>query len=954
MKTSVVIFVHLVIVACVAHSGGVTADDSVRRLIDQRMTPTAGVIPAICPDADFLRRVSLDLTGMPPTADEARAFLVDTSADKREKLVERLLASPQYARHIASAFDLMLMERRANTHVTADEWQTWLLKSVRENKPWNVMAREILQADGDDLIQRPAARFTLDRGSEPNLLTHDISRIFFGRDMQCAQCHDHPIVADYLQSDYHGLLAYIAPGYTVVRKEGDKEITLQAERAGSDLSFESVFVKGTQHRTGPRMPDDVAIEEPLFLPGEEYQTAPGENVKSVPKFSRRTMLADLATNGSNQAFNQNIANRLWAHMFGRGLVHPLDLHHPDNPATDPELLWQLGERFASMNFDVKSFLREIALSETYQRSFDVPADLASGAAQAAAQVAELKQQIPALESAAKQSEENYSAASAAWLQAEAAMLPVAAEYDAARNVFADARKKADEVSKAITDAVSQQEKKRHSAAALKEAADASRRAAEALPDDRELPDSAAKLLAKSEQMTVEAATLAKTVEERTAALKPLTEAQEAAKPPIDAALAKLAPLKETMKVAEKAHLAARRRAAADTQVLAALDRKIHTAQSMSLLPERSQAITAAENATEQREAELGATQQQLTEYAVVVARNEAALQSATESMSAATNAVNIAAAEYADRKALADAVSAALVSVETAAQKAAEDPILSEVTAKLKERTNIARAEIEKTQSQIDAAANLMTTATQALTTAQTSMSQANAERSQLEESVAVTANLLSTAKADLVSRQTELSSAVSELDDSLVKGFTAASLKPLTPEQLCWSVFRVTGVYDRYWQAEVAELDKTNPVTEEQKLDAAFMAARRIELEQKTFDKLKGNVATFVTFYGAAAGQPQGDFFSTADQALFTANAGSINSWVAPAGDNVTDRVIKQTDPRLAAEELYLGILTRMPTEDEIKDVSNYLSSREADRNVAAQELVWAVLNSAEFRFNH
>ena len=254
----------------------------------------------------------------------------------------------------------------------------------------------------------------------------------------------------------------------------------------------------------------------------------------------------------------------------------------------------------------------------------------------------------------------------------------------------------------------------------------------------------------------------------------------------------------------------------------------------------------------------------------------------------------------------------------------------------------------------MDAAANMMTTATEALTTAQTSMSQANAERSQLEESVAATANSLSAAKADLVSRQTELNSAVSELDDSLVKDFTAASLKPLTPEQLCWSVFRVTGVYDQYWQAEVAELDKTSPVTEQQKIDAAFMAARRSELEQKTFDKLKGNVATFVTFYGAAAGQPQGDFFSTADQALFTANAGSINSWIAPAGDNVTNRMIRQTDPRLATEELYLGLLTRMPTGDEVKEVTSYLTSRAADRNVAAQELVWAVLNSAEFRFNH
>jgi hypothetical protein len=87
------------------------------------------------------------------------------------------------------------------------------------------------------------------------------------------------------------------------------------------------------------------------------------------------------------------------------------------------------------------------------------------------------------------------------------------------------------------------------------------------------------------------------------------------------------------------------------------------------------------------------------------------------------------------------------------------------------------------------------------------------------------------------------------------------------------------------------------------------------------------------VTFYGAAAGQPQGDFFSTADQALFTSNAGSINSWVAPAGNNVTQRMISQSDLRVAAEDLYLGILTRMPTEDEITNVINYLSNRTADK---------------------
>ena len=151
-----------------------------------------------------------------------------------------------------------------------------------------------------------------------------------------------------------------------------------------------------------------------------------------------------------------------------------------------------------------------------------------------------------------------------------------------------------------------------------------------------------------------------------------------------------------------------------------------------------------------------------------------------------------------------------------------------------------------------------------------------------------------------------------------------------------------------------MAELDKSAPLTDEQKQNAAAVAARDVELEQKTFDKLKSNAGTFVTFYGAAAGQPQGDFFSTADQALFAANGGAINGWVAPASDNVTDRAIKQTDLRVAAEDMYLGVLTRMPTEEEITEVTTCLTARTADRNVAAQELVWALLNSAEFRFNH
>ena len=954
MKTSVVIVLHVLIVVGYAQTGDALADDSIRTVIDRHMKPVSGLVPAQCSDEEFLRRVSLDLNGMPPTSDEARAFLTDTTADKREQLVERLLASPHYARHLTSALDLMLMERRANTHVTADEWQAWLLKSVRENKPWNVLVREILLADGDDPAQRPAARFLLDRDSEPNLLTHDISRIFFGRDMLCAQCHDHPLVADYLQSDYQGLLAYVAPGYTVVKKVGDKDTTLLAERAGSDLSFESVFVKGTQHRTGPRMPDDVAIQEPFFLPGEEYQVSPGDNVKSVPKFSRRAKLAELATNGSNQAFNQNIANRLWAHMFGRGLVHPLDLHHPDNPATDPELLQFLGEHFAAMNYDIQSFLREIALSETYQRSFDVPAELAPAAELAAVQLAEMQKTLPALEIAAKESANAYSAALDTWHQTEAAFLPAAAESDAARNIYADARKKLDEANKSLTDVTAQLQSKQTTSMALKEAAEATQRAAEVLPGDTVLATAAAKLLEKSALLTTESTTLAKTVEEKTTAIKPLAGALETLKPPIDAAVAKLAPLQTEMTQAEQTMLSARQKSAADSQRLAAFDSQLHTTQTVSQLPDREEAIVKAAESAKEQESGLATAEQQLAASVTIVARNESDFQIATESMTAATNAINVAASEHTNRMDVAGLLTTALGSAEGAQQKMSDDAVLSDVVAKLKQRVDAAQAAVDEAQSQMNAAAVLMTTATETLATTQTSVSEATAECSRCEQCVTEIRNAVSVANAELVTKKTEMNSAVSELENRLIKDFTAASLKPLTPEQLCWSVFRVTGVYDSYWQAEVAELDKASPLTDEQKQDSAFMAARSVELEQKTFDKLKGNVATFVTFYGAAAGQPQGDFFSTADQALFTSNAGPINSWVAPAGNNVTQRMISQSDPRVATEELYLGLLTRMPIDDEVTDVTSYLNSRAADKNVAAQELVWAVLNSAEFRFNH
>jgi hypothetical protein len=921
--------------------------------IDKLLTPVAGVTPATASDAEFLRRASLDLVGIPPTADEARAFLADASPDKRAKLLDRLFASPHFVRHFAQVLDLMLMERRPAANVSVDEWHAWLAASVRENKPWNVMAKEVLLADGADAAKRAPVRFALDRGSDPNVLTRDIGRVFFGRDMQCAQCHDHPIVSHYLQSDYQGLLAFVQPTYAVTKKEGDKQMVVAAERVGGNVSFESVFLH-VPRRTGPRVPDGVVIDEPFYLPGEDYQVAPGENVLSIPKFSYRTQLAELATNGSNDAFNRNIANRLWAMMFGRGLVHPLDMHNPDNPASNPELLDLLAAQFVAMKFDMRAFLRELALTSAYQRSFDPPAIAGSLSEQATKQATELEAQRVTMAKTAEVTSDEFTKAADAWEKMEAATIPVAGELDTAKNQYAEAKKKMDEATKAAADASTQLEAKKTAVAPVQQAATAAEAAVKVLPADKELADAAQKFIARAQQLAAEAATLTKTVEEKTAAVAPVTEAWTKTKPPVETALQKVKPLTTSLKEAEKAMLAAREKAEREKERLAALDRRLETARKVAEFSALNQNVVAAAQAVATQETAVASAQKQHDEFVAIVATHEAAAKAQAETVAAAGKAVEAARAEHAKRVEAANAVTAAFQATDAARLKAPLNGALTTAAANAQESLKSAQAIVAESQKALDAAVAAHKAADQAFVAGQEALAGKLAEKVQREQALVAAKTAAAAAKADLAAKQTALDPLAAELNDRWTRDFTIATLKPLSPEQLCWSVFRATGVYDRHWQAEVAELDKAKPLTDEQKKDATQVAARGVELEQRTYDKLKPNIGTFVSLYGAAAGQPQGDFFATADQALFVANGGAVNSWVVPAGDNVTERIVKKEDPNAAAEELYLSLFTRMPTDTERTEVANYLKDRTKDKPAAAQELVWALLNSAEFRFNH
>lgn len=349
-----------------------SADEPLHQRIDQLIAQGASDVELAPPasDAEFHRRVWLDLAGRIPTTAETQAFLSDDASDKRQRLIDEHLASPEYARRMSELFHAMLMERRNDN----DEWSRFLRRSFERNLAWDQMAHALIRADAEDSDLRGAAFFLTARlVSEGAMapvdipgLTRDVGRLLAGVDLQCAQCHNHLTIDDYAQQDFQGL--HMIFENTQTRRDvkfpaiSEKVMTQKKE-------FLSVFDQ-VPMLTGPVVPGGSEVEVVVFEKGEEFAVAPDSKTRKpgVPKFSPLNELATGLASAENDLFSRNIANRLWFLMMGRGLVEPLDLQHSDNPPTHPELLDLLASEFASHDFNIKWFLRELALTQTYQRS----------------------------------------------------------------------------------------------------------------------------------------------------------------------------------------------------------------------------------------------------------------------------------------------------------------------------------------------------------------------------------------------------------------------------------------------------------------------------------------------------------------------------------------------------------------------------------------------------------
>lgn len=913
-----------------------------------------GPVAPAAGDAEFLRRIYLDLTGMIPSSVEVRAFLTDQSPDKRTKLIDRLLDSPAYIRHIAAAFDLMLMERRAGKYVKSAEWTQYLQTSFEQNKPYNQLAAEILGADGADPKLRAPARFFLDREVEPNLLTREVGRMFFGVDLECAQCHDHPLIDDYLQSDYYGLYAFVSRTY--IFQPDKKKPALLAEKAEGDVKFKSVFT-GFEGKTRPRLLGGSEIEEPSFKKGDDYQVKADpkkKNIRPIPKYSRRAQLAKRATDGSNRAFNRNIVNRLWAHMMGRGLVHPVDLHNAGNPAANPQLLQALADEFVATKFNVKAFIRELALSQTYQRSFQMPASLDEHIALARKQLpiaeADVTRKLAVAEAAEQAVDQLLPVLEASKKNVAAA----AVELTKANATVTAARTAAATAAKAQADVEQTLAPKQEIAKSLTEAVEKIQAALNNLPDDKELAAVAAKFVAKEKSTTIEVAVLTKRLAERqavtTAARQKLAAAQQAAASrsgTADAADKQLATLNEQHTAATAAmEIAARNLTSAEKQ-------KQHARLLTSYGD--AQAKLAATNATiAKASAEVAAMQAGLKQIAADLAKFQADLPTTRKAAAAAAAALTKANAEFVGKPDIAKLLAESLAKAEAAGQQLPNDAELTLAIGKLKERSLKWDQEVAEYRNAIDTRTAERKAAAEKLAALTQSIATATAATADMKQRAAALDAQRKQAVATVEVEQATAESAHDSLTDHWSHHFAVTPIEPLSPEQIAWSVLISTGQFERQRVTSAAEINKKTPLTDEDRKNAAKVIARETAIDVATIGKLKGNVTEFVKLFGAGAGQPQHEFFATVDQSLFFANGGQVRGWLSPGGGNLTDRLMKTEDSKALAEELYLSLLTRLPTADETADVAAYLDTKKDKKNEAVQELAWALLTSTEFRFNH
>ncbi|MBL8827608.1 MAG: DUF1549 domain-containing protein [Planctomycetaceae bacterium] len=313
-------------------------------------------------DENLVRRVMLDLVGRIPTPVERREFVDSKATDKLPQLVDRLLKSPEFVDHQVNEFDWMLMQGSGNL-------RDYLTTAFREGRTWEQMFRELLLADEVDPKAKPPIDFVKTRVKDLDRLTNDVSSLFFGVNISCAQCHDHPLAKDWKQDHFYGLKSFVSRTYENGGFIGEKDyglvsyLTPKGEQRQAKLMFLSGKLIDEPEKAEPDNKAKKAEQDELKKRADKKEPPP------KPSFSRRAKLVEVALQPEERHFlARSIVNRIWARLIGYGLVMPVDQMHSGNPASHPELLDWLARDMAHSHFDLGRLMRGIVLSRTYARS----------------------------------------------------------------------------------------------------------------------------------------------------------------------------------------------------------------------------------------------------------------------------------------------------------------------------------------------------------------------------------------------------------------------------------------------------------------------------------------------------------------------------------------------------------------------------------------------------------
>jgi enoyl-CoA hydratase/carnithine racemase len=322
------------------------------KMIDARIAAAlkaAGKVPSAQADpSELLRRPYLDIIGRIPTVEEAAEYLKGTDPDKHHKLIDSLLVHPEMPVYWRGVFNHWLNGALDEKRPGEAEFLDYLEKRLGENVGWDRIARELLDPSESDPKGANASYFLAsrlaggDRAAQLDSMTVAVSSVFFGVQMQCAKCHDHPFCDDWKQENYYGLVAFLSRTSTT---KGKGNLPALTEKGDGVVEF-------TGRKTGEQ------TARLLFLDGKVVDAKEG----------RRKALLAAGVNAESPYFKRAMVNRVWKQLMGVGLVTPVDQIHDKNPASHPELLADLAADFAKHNFDLRRLMAGILHSEAYLRS----------------------------------------------------------------------------------------------------------------------------------------------------------------------------------------------------------------------------------------------------------------------------------------------------------------------------------------------------------------------------------------------------------------------------------------------------------------------------------------------------------------------------------------------------------------------------------------------------------